>query len=133
MLKRLGTAAIFAVCLATVVYAAPPTRGVNALGAAGAPVAVSTTTKVIPGDSNRTSYCIVPEDGAIRCEYGGIDDSAPTVTPTGSVGGMVPQGTFFCSSRSPGGVTWSSLTVERRVQCAATSGTVHVSTFEEPY
>lgn len=134
-MKRLLAILFLAPSLA---FAAPPVRGINQQGTAGAPVAVSTATKVVPGDPNRLFYCLVPEEAAVRCEYGGIDDSAPSAaanapnrTPTGSVGFYISGGTYYCESRTPS-ATWSDITVQRRLDCAAVTGTVHIDTNEHP-
>jgi hypothetical protein len=59
---------------------------VNQKGTAGAPVSFTTAVEVIQSKPGRYAYWMMFETNDVRCEYGDVNNNAPTTTPTTTVG-----------------------------------------------
>lgn len=104
----------------------------NSLGTTKAPLSITSAAKVLAGNQFRRSWCILPEGVDIRCNVGGIDDSAPVVTPTSARGFLVKSNSLVCADTGSNSNTPSSVDPQMRLDCASTAGAVSVDTSESP-
>jgi hypothetical protein len=93
-------------------------------GAGGAPIAVTTTAKVLSGLPNRQSYSFI-SDGDFCAEYGGSTaDSAPTTEPVAAIpctdGFLYKANILYAEYVFPG----------NRMDAACVSGTCNIYTVE---
>lgn len=114
------------VCVASPAWAQVVT---NSKGTSGAAKSVTTgaAVTVLDANANRFSYCLEPETQNLRCVWGGADGSAPTNTPSSTVGFLVESTMPVCFNAR----NFSLVTIRTRVDCIAIGGTTGVSTIEE--
>lgn len=83
---------------------------------------VTTAATVIPGNLTRTMYCVYTSV-LLNGSYGGINNSAPAITPTSTNGFPIgPISTWLCEVGAP----------SNRLDVASTTGTASVCTIEYP-
>lgn len=103
---------------------------INAKGTSGAPVSVSSATTVLDYKAGRKGWCIEPEGAnGVRCEPS-TSGSAPATTPSSTVGFLFPGGIITCHGDVPAFAAITNVQMVR-LDCAATSGTISVDTWEE--
>jgi hypothetical protein len=116
---------------------------INSQGTNGAPISVSTAVKVLAANNNRAGWTLYSETQALRCTAGTYSEAsgaftAPSITPTSSVGFYIPSGVFvpetqlFNSVYTAGPNAIRNDEVKVEIDCISISGTAgNVDTWEE--
>jgi hypothetical protein len=107
---------------------------VNPKGTAGAPKSVSSSAvTIMDANIHRTAWCVLPETVDIRCMFGGIEsNTAPTITPTTTVGYLFVHGTQTCANTGFNSNRSASVDPEQRVDCISTGAATSVDVIATP-
>lgn len=106
---------------------------VNEQGTAGAPKSVSNSAvRVLAGKPQRKAWCGYSETVAVRCMWGGTDDTAPTITPTTTVGFYMNAGQLYCANAGPNSNVPASNDPQQRMDCISTGAATNFDTVATP-
>jgi len=106
---------------------------VNPLGTTAAPISVSNSAvKVLAGSTSRKSWSLYSETVNIRCNFGGNNDSAPTVTPTTTRGFLMATGIVYTVGPGPNSNVPASNDPQQRVDCISTGAATNVDIITSP-
>lgn len=99
----------------------------NSQGSGQAPVSVaSSPVTILTQNKFRYAYMIIAESTAIRCTSS-PDSSAPTVSPSATVGFIIPAGVCFWMNAQTIGQVFP---VQGRLDCVSTGAATSVDTWE---